>query len=267
MTKKVNMSIFSPDSTKSLVMNLVVTTLTVVASVAALIYTTQFTGPLPISITQTTTNKQSAFNVTGESELITVPDQAQVNVGIAVKRSSVAEAQSEANSVANNISSQLKTLGIDADDIKTTNYSINPDYDYKNNRQNIIGYNVSSSIRVTVRDIDQVNQVIDTATAGGANRVNGVQFTLSKERRDELTEQAREEAIDDAKANAKELSGLAGMKLGKIVNVIEHNNSAPRPQYRMESFALADAGGAAPTQLDPGSTTFAYQVTLSYETL
>jgi uncharacterized protein len=256
------------NGTRSLFMNLFATVLTVVVSVSALIYTTQVTGPLPVSITQTTTETQSAFTVAGESELITVPDEAQVNIGITVKRNTVGEAQNDANTVANNISSQLQTIGIDAKDIKTTNYPINPQYDYKNDAQEIVGYQVSSSVRVTVKKLDQVNQVIDLATAGGANRVNGINFVISKELRDKLTKTARAEAIDDAKANAKELSKLAGMKLGKIINVVEHQGGAVQPQFRASSFAMlesADVG--APTQVNPGSSTFTYSVTLSYETL
>lgn len=250
----------------SFVANLVLTALTVIITVASLIYTTQITGPLPISITQTSTEKQSTFNVMGESELITVPDQAQINVGVTQTRSTVAAAQDATNASANAIIESLKQLGIDKQDIKTTNYSVNPQYDYNSGRSTITGYNVSSTVRITVRDLDMVNQAIDIATAEGANRVNGISFDISSEKEEELKKEAREEAISNAKDNAKELAGLAGMKLGKIVNIVEHQ-SASRQPVPMYAMMEADVASSAPTQVEAGSATYTYQVTLSYETL
>jgi uncharacterized protein len=107
------------------------------------------------------------------------------------------------------------------------------------------------------------------ATAAGANQIGGITFTLSDDKRKEVEKLAREEAIEDAKQKARELADIAGMRLGKIVNITEMPTaSTVQPLYReaMNDAALG-AGGGAPTNVEPGSTSFTYMVQLSYETL
>lgn len=225
-------------------------------------------GPLPLSVNQTTTQRLASFDVSGESELITVPDQAEVSVGISARGATVAEAQSIANGSINAITQAVKDLGIEDKDIKTLDYSINPEYDYESTFRPIIAYNVSTTLRVKTSELEKVNAIIDTATANGANQVNGVSFSLSEEMRDELTNEAREEAIADARKNAEELARLSGMKLGRIMNVYEqppYNYQPPMPYGG--GVMMAKDAMMEQTSIQPGSTTFTYRVTLSYETL
>ncbi|HEX7017837.1 MAG TPA: SIMPL domain-containing protein [Patescibacteria group bacterium] len=225
-------------------------------------------GPLPISVSQTTTQKESSFFVTGESEIVTVPDEAQVSVGIEAQASTVAQAQAQTNQVISAITDQLSDLGIAKEDIKTTNYNVNPQYDFNSGTNRITGYMVSSNLRIKVKELDKVNQVIDSATGAGANRIGGITFTLSEEKEEELVKQARKEAIEDAKEDAQELASLAGMKLGRIINVSEDRGGQPMPLMMQRSVSFDAMGGAEEaTQVEPGSTTFKYTVTLSYETL
>lgn len=236
-------------------------------TVIAVVLISRLVGPLPLSVSQTVTQKESAFTVTGSSEITTAPDQASVSVGVQVTQSTVAQAQDEANTTISNISAALTDLGIESDSIKTTAYSIYPEYSYEGVRS-IVGYNVSATLRVKTEDFSTLNQIIDRATAAGANEVSNIQFDLSKEKREELVQQAREEAITDAKENAQELAGLAGMRLGKIVNVSEGTPQSQQPiPYAAFSRDAMGMGGGAETSIEPGSSTYNYTVTLSYETL
>ena len=166
------------------------------------IWATRLVGPLPISVVQTTTNKQSSFEVSGETSITTVPDKAQVDLGITVNASTVKSAQDQANNVINDITKSLKEMGVEEKDIKTQNYSINPDYDYSSGSQRIIGYNVNATLEVTLKDFAKLNDAIDAATSLGANQVHGVSFSLSEEKQKEIEKQARKEAIADAKEKA-----------------------------------------------------------------
>jgi uncharacterized protein len=225
-------------------------------------------GPLPLSVTQTTTQKMSTFDVTGESEIVSVPDQAELTVGIESNSSTVSEAQDRANTVINDIIAAMDKLGIDKKDIQTQNYSVNPQYNYDNpGRPTITGYQVSANVRLRIHDFEKLNQAIDDATSLGANQVGGINFMMSKEKEEELTKQAREEAIKDAKSDADELARLAGIKLGKVVNVWENRGYAERPIYMSADVMEAKNAGGAPTQIEPGTNSFNYSVTLSYETL
>lgn len=242
--------------------------ITIVVAVSSIIVTSKFVGPLPISVSQTTTEKTSTFDINGTSEISTIPDQAEVTVGITVNQNTVAAAQNQANQVINNITESVRQLGVESKDIKTVNFNVNPRYDYESDTPTITGYSVDTSVRVKVKELDTINQVIDTATANGANQVNGISFTISDEKEEELRKQARKEAIEDAKESAKELADLADMRLGKIVDISENNVGSEQPpiMYARNELAVADAGGS-PTSVEPGSTSYTYQVTLSYETL
>jgi hypothetical protein len=242
---------------------------TITVGAAGVLFAASMVGPLPLTVSQTTTQKQTTFDAIGESEVAVVPDNAQVSVGIDLNRATVADAQFEVNKVMEDIIARMTALGIDKKDIKTTNYSVNPDYDFSTGRQVARGYRVNSTLRIDVKKFDQVNQVIDGATAAGATQVHGVTFTLSDEKEAEVKKQAREEAIEKAQQNAQELAGLAGMRLGKVVNVWE-NAGGQQPPLMFDALKTADRAGGElnqATNVQAGTSTYHYSVTLSYETL
>ncbi len=218
-------------------------------------------GP-SIPISSVVSQKQDFFTVTGEGKVTVVPDTAVVDLGITVNRPIVKAAQTQANAIINKITEELKKLGIADKDIKTSNYSVNPQYNYQQNNR-ITGYQVNVSVTITVREIDKVNEVIDAATANGANTVGGIQLTVDEKRQRELLQQARELAVKEAKDKANSLASAAGITLGKIIN-IQEGFSNPRPVYAKEMMAVG--GGAEPTQIQPGSTDISTSVTLYYET-
>lgn len=239
-------------------------------SAVVTIVTAKMVGGASLSVNQVSTQKMSTFDARGESELTAIPDEATIEMGINVTKQTVAQAQDEINQVIKAVTDSTKNLGIKEEDIKTTNYNIYPNYDYRSETRDITGYNASTTIKVLVRDFDQLNKIIDAGTNAGANSVSGVTFQLSAEKEAEIKKQAREEAINEAKDNAKELSKLAGMNLGKIVNVYEQPNyyqPVPMMERAMLSSDAGLGGGIEQTDINPGSTTYSYSVTLSYETL
>lgn len=224
----------------------------------------RFVGPIPVSMTSIVTTKTDLFTTTGEGKVTAVPDIAQVNLGITVNRASVKEAQNEANSTINKIASNIKKLGIDEKDLKTTSYNLSPSYDWSSGKQRITGYQITINLAVKVRDFDKINQVIDTATADGVNLVGGLGFSVDEARLKELQKKAREEAVEEAKEKAENLASAAGIKLGRIVNIQESLVSPwePRP---IPLMSLEKTSEGEPTQIQPGEQEIKISVTLSYE--
>ncbi|MEK7163539.1 MAG: SIMPL domain-containing protein [Patescibacteria group bacterium] len=218
-------------------------------------------GPgLPIS--SVVTQKTDLFSVTGEGKVTAVPDVAILNLGMTTKKNTVKLAQAEANTVISGLTKVIKEFGVNEKDIKTTNYSVYPDYDYSNGSNRIVGYNVNVSLTVTVRDIDMVNNILDKAASFGANSVGGIQFTVAENKLKELNREARLIAIKEAKEKADELAKLSGMTLGKIINIQEGSARVyPQPMY-----AKADMMGGGGAEIQPGSTDITSSVTLFYET-
>ncbi len=243
------------------------------AAIFLIVLITKVTGPIPLSITQTTTNKQSSFDVTGEGKVATAPDRAEISLGIQANEPTVKAVQDKGNQVINQITQDLLALGVDRADIKTTNYSLYPNYDYRSGTQKITGYALNVNVQVKAKDFAKITQIVDTATKDGANQVGGISFTLSDEKKKEVEDEVRAEAVKQAKAKAESLSSLAGVKLGRIINISE--NAGGDRIYPVPMMAKAEAmdavgnggGTAAPTNVEPGSTTYSMTVTLSYETL
>ncbi|MBI5358514.1 SIMPL domain-containing protein [Candidatus Amesbacteria bacterium] len=209
----------------------------------------KFGSGLPIS--SVVTQKTDLFTVSGEGKVTVTPDVAILSLGMSAKKNTVKSAQTEANTVVNNLTKAIKEFGVDDKDIKTTNFSVYPDYD--NSR--IVGYNVNINLTITIRNIDKVNEILDKATTLGANSIGGIQFTVDENKLKELTQEARKKAVEDAKTKAANLSSAAGMTLGKIVNIQEgSNNNYPRPMM------------LAKTEIQPGTTDITSTVTLFYET-
>lgn len=223
----------------------------------------RFLGPLPFSGNIVQTTKTDLFTVQGNGKESAIPDMAEVSLGITTTKPTVAVAQNEANTIINRISADLKSLGIEEKNIKTTSYNISPSYSFEEGRQRVNGYTVSVSLEVKITKIDRINDVIDTATRDGANMVNGVQFTFTDETRKRIEEKARIEAVKNAKEKAQSLANAAGISLGRIINVTESTN-VPGPIL----FNRLQAGGGGqgePTKVEPGESAITISITLTYE--
>lgn len=227
----------------------------------ALFVYTKLAGPIPFSVTSVTTTKSDTFNVTGEGKVNVIPDIATIMVGVTGQGATVTAAQNTLNTDINKVTEAIKRLGIEAKDIKTSNYNIQPVYDYRSTPQKITGYNATSNLTIKVKNTDRVNSVIDAATGNGANLVSGVTFDVADKTKAE--NEARKEAVADAKAKAENAAKIAGFTLGRIINYSENFGGNPRPVLMA---AKADGlGGGSGTQIEPGTSEINLAVSLSYE--
>jgi uncharacterized protein YggE len=234
--------------------------------IGLLLFTKLF-GPIPFSVNSVTTTKTDLFTVSAGGEASGVPDTAHVNLGVTKSATTVEAAKNQVNEIANNLVSDLKGLGIAEKDIKTTDFSVNPDYDFSaGDTQKIKGYTVSQNFAVKVVPLDSANKVIDAATARGVNNLGGISFTLNDDAQQKLEEQARGEAITKAKTKAESIAKAAGIRLGRIVNVQENNAALPVRMFDMKATANQSLEAAPETQVQPGQNTVNVTVTISYET-
>lgn len=225
---------------------------------------TRLAGPIPFSISSVQTSKSNLFSVTGTGKATAVPDTALISFGITKTSPNVLDAQSQVNNIINKITTDLKNLGIEDKNIKTTNYSVYPNYDYYSGRQNANGYTVSQNIEVRIKPIDKANKALDIVTTDGGNIVGGISFVLDDATQKQLQNKARADAIKEAKEKAQNLSGLSGLRLGRIVDVQEGASFQPRPIMATEKAVGAPSQDS--TNLNPGENIVTSTITLSYET-
>ncbi len=220
-------------------------------------------GPLPFSVNSVTTNKTDVFTVSGEGKASAQPTLATVSVGIQANGSTVKAAQDQINVSINKVSENIKKLGVEAKDIQTTNYSVRPNIDYQNNNQKITGYTASTDLYIKIRQIDKANQVIDTATASGANQVGNVSFEAEDKTKAE--NEARSKAVIEAKKKAEDAAKIAGFSLGRIINYSENFGGNIRPVNLSKAADSIGGQGTPATNLEPGSSEITVVVNLSYE--
>lgn len=214
----------------------------------------------PINISSVSTQKNTTFDVSGEGSVFVEPNIATVNAGISAEGVTVKAAQDQINAAINKVSQAVKGLGVDAKDIQTSNYNINPSYDFSSGKQRITGYSANTSLVIKIRKIDKVNDVIDATTNAGANQVGGVSFDVDDKTKAE--NQAREKAVADAKQKAQMAAKIGGFSLGRLVNYSE-NFQNPVPIRAMG--AVLNKAETAPTQVETGTNEVKVSVTLSYE--
>ena len=167
------------------------------------------------------------ISVSGTGEASGAPDLALVELGVSAEGKTVKEARDTAATAMNDVLDALKGDDVAEKDVQTRQFRIEPEYEYPDGTQELIGYRVTNIVEVKVRDLDRVGEVIDdVAKAGGdVAQVQGLSFTI--EEPDELRAQARQKAMADARARAESLAELAGVKLGKPISVTESTGASP----------------------------------------
>ncbi len=223
-------------------------------------------------------SNQNTISFSGHGEVQAVPDIANVYFTISQDGKTVKEAQDKVAVIEGKALDVLKKKNVAEKDIKTTNASFYPKYEYQYGVESIMpcnqyscpprpgknvitGYTASESINVKIRNVDDAGEIMQALGATGASDLSGPDFSIDKE--DALKAEARQKAIDDAKAKAKELAKELGVRLGKISGFNESGNFPI--MYSKAEAMTADSGVPAPAQLPKGENTISSDVTITYE--
>lgn len=207
------------------------------------------------------------ITVSGEGEVTVAPDIAELSFGVTTGPQTTAKAATDKLSKdMNAIMAAITALGIAEKDIKTESFYLNPSYDWADGRQRLRGYEATQSLRVKVRDLDKVGDVLTAATNAGANQAGGVNFTMDdpEGKRDE----ARTEAIANAKKKAEALADQLGQTLGDVQSFQENGGGYYPPMPYMVKEAYGVGGGAADqasVPLPSGEQDITVTVTITYE--
>lgn len=207
-------------------------------------------------------NQQQDLVVTGSGKVFTKPDIATVSLGVKTQALKSQDAVNQNNEKMTAITKAVKDLGIEDKDIQTTNYSLNPVYDWTDRGQVFKGYSLDQAITVKIRDFSKINDVLDKATTAGANTVGSLQFTIDD--KEKFLSEARSQAIAEAKIKAQNLAKETGLKLVKLANISESSNNYPQPVYGMGSSAMLEKVSVAP-DIQAGQMEMSVSVSLTYK--
>lgn len=200
-------------------------------------------------------------SVSATGTIKVMPDIAYVSAGIVTQNTDAAQAQSDNSTAMNGLFDALKTAGLTENDIETTGYTVYPLYDYsEDGKGEIYGYEVTNTVRIAVRDLDRVGEIIDIAGKNGANTNYSIAFTL--EDKDAYYNDALTKAMEEARAKADTIAAAGGFAIIRVTGVTEGGYSySPAYEYAVdeaESFNRQTPVSAG--ELDVSAT-----VTVVYE--
>lgn len=212
------------------------------------------------------------ITVQGDGQAALPPDVARISFTVENTATTVADAQAATTKQVDTALGFVKEQGIAEKDVKTLSYNISPRYSYPApcpvgarcpafSEPKIIGYQVSESIQVTVRNLSLVGALLGGLGKLEIQNVNGPDFVL-----DDATvgyNTARADAINKAKAQAELLEKQLGVSLTKIVNFSESSGGVTYPMLYATDVAESKA---APTPDVPvGENTYTASVSITYE--
>jgi uncharacterized protein len=200
---------------------------------------------------------EKTVTVTGEATVGVAPDTAIIRIGVSSQEKTAREA-GEANArQMTSVLAAIKASGIAERDIQTSRLSLQPQYDLnKGGTPRLTGFQANNQVTVRIRDIDSLPTVLDRAIGAGANEMSGIEFVVSEQSK--LLDQARDDAIVDARRKAELYAKAAGAKLGHVVSISEEGPAPPQPRPMQAMRA-----GAVPVA--PGEQTLRAIVSVSYE--
>lgn len=218
---------------------------------------------------------QNQVTISGRGKVEYKPDTATVTLGVQVDKAPTAEnALQQLNDKMNQIIAAESALGIPEDKIQTKNYSLSPQYDYKDGVTTVSGYTANQQLTIKVEGIAEstelLGRAISEASRSGANQVLGISFETADV--DALKQQARILAIQDAKAKSKGMAKAAGIELGEITNWYENVLYSPDMQDYPSAYGFGAGGEAMDArsavkspQVPSGIQEIVIEMSVSYE--
>jgi uncharacterized protein YggE len=204
---------------------------------------------------------ENTISMSGYAEQKVVPDTATLNIGVVVQSETAKEASDENAAIMSAVMAELKALGLQDKEIKTSYVSVSPIYNY-DTTQNITGYSASNSVQVTTKNLDKLSEIIDRSTAAGANEIGSISFSVSDEKKKQLSEDLMNEAVADASSKADALSKSLGVKITGVQTSSISESSGSRVYYDMAMEEKAT--GAVSTPIQPGESTVSMSVQVTY---
>ena len=224
-----------------------------------------------ISRTQSNThiinNGQTGIWVNGQAKIMTKPDIVEMSLGIESINKIVSESVKAVSLDHEKLISTLSNRGIKKNEIKTTRYTINPQYKYTKDGSELTGYKVSHYLSFTYRNLDKIGELIDSISYGpesiGNNlRINSINFSIENPM--VFESKLRENAIADAKRKADELANFANITLGSPIYISENSPTNFTKQIAESDIGIARMAAAPSTEISSGQLTLTFNVNMGF---
>ena len=218
-----------------------------------------------MAATPATAPEQGQISVSASASRTISPTYALLSLGISTSAADVGQAKVENDRVMSAVVSRLQALGVTKNNIKTSYFNVNPQYDYSANNggaNKVKGYTVTNRVTVRINDLNNVSKIIDGTVNAGATSVDSLQFNADIT--PDLTDQLITEAVKSGRHQADVVAAAAGEQVGKLKSANVTTNSAysndvsPR-LYKVNAVALSSS-----TPIEKGDITVTQNVDLVF---
>ncbi|MCR2821684.1 SIMPL domain-containing protein [Lederbergia panacisoli] len=206
-------------------------------------------------------SKKDIIQVIGEGKVSVQPDHAKVTLGASTEDKALQVAQEENAVIITEIKKALNQIGITDKQIQTTDYSIYPQYDFANGKQEFRGYKVDHLLQISIHHIESTGLVVDTAVKHGANTISGVKFEVSNY--NQYYKEALSMAVINAYEKAETIASTLKVRLVKTPILVTENEKLPGGPIPLEAAAFVKS--AATTPIQPGILDIKSTITATFE--
>lgn len=237
-------------------------------SAFALIASFALTG---LGLTEASAHDKRApeFSIVGTGTIVTEPDVAFISTGIVSEGETAEDALNQNSNSMANVFKVLEDAGIERKHIQTSNFSVQPRYVHHRPKKGqeqrpprIVGYSVNNTVTVKIVELDNTGKVISEVVKFGSNSLGNIRFDVSN--RQELMDEARVKAVEDARRKAEIYTKAAGVSLGKVLAISEGGAARQPRRFKAAARSLSVAE-AAPAPVSGGEASISVRVNMTWE--
>lgn len=214
-------------------------------------------------------DSKPSLSVSGTGKISAAPDMASVSVGVVSEAATASDALRANSQSMAALQTAIRERGVAAKDMQTSNISVQPKYSQPAPGRpqgefvsRIVGYSVTNTVEIRVRDLGKLGELLDAVVSAGANQVYGITFGIDKA--DALLDEARKRAVADARRKAELLAGEAGVVLGQALQISESGGMVPPTPMAFRGGGMM-AMAAAEVPVSSGEIDLSVNIQIVYE--
>ncbi|MEP1144734.1 MAG: SIMPL domain-containing protein [Henriciella sp.] len=206
---------------------------------------------------------ETTLSISAEGSVNREPDIAFLNTGVQTQGETAQAAMSANATAMNGVFDALDAANIDRSDMQTSNFSLQPQYDYSNRQSGqpprLTGYQASNQLTVRVRDLDTLGETMDALVGAGGNTFSGLNFALEDDRA--AKNAARDIAMKEAITRAELYAAASGYEVARVVTISESAGYSPQPMAMMAEARSVDRS----TPIASGEVGYSVTVNVTFE--
>jgi uncharacterized protein YggE len=215
------------------------------------------TAPVPVI-------SGTRLDISATGEVTRVPDLAIISAGVQTLQPTASAAIEENAARMERVRAALKRAGIDDKDIQTSTISLNPEYQYDQNKPpRLTGYRATNTVNVKFRDLKRSGAILDAMVAEGSNQISGPNLTIDKP--EAAYDEARVKAIAAGRARAELYARALGKRVVRLLTVSESGGYQMPPPMPVAYARDMAAQAVAKTEIDPGTQQLQVTLSMSFE--